>query len=259
MSEQDDRPDDPEQRARIRRYSALVFALSVVVVGMCSVVAEALVPRALPPQDARGWASLLLATTLFTMVAVAAALAGFLEGVGRALARRPFGERLVILRGRPLRVTVAAVFFVAVAVAVAQLADLGKLVKDSRLGGLDLAGYCTSYGYTTASADYCRRDIDLPAVCDWQYDAPGHTVRLGPDAYGAICVDPEGRPLEGIDDMAGYCRHILKKSVAVEAAPVNDKTWTCQIEIDRSLACSWRFQKRDLEARKDGHLWTCYE
>ncbi|WP_143220862.1 hypothetical protein [Actinomadura sp. CNU-125] len=86
MSDQENGGDERDRRSR--RYAAAIVALAAVIIGLCSVVGEALVPRTLPPQDARSWAAFLLAMALFTVIfAATTVLTGFLDRITRLLAR----------------------------------------------------------------------------------------------------------------------------------------------------------------------------
>ncbi|WP_143220863.1 hypothetical protein [Actinomadura sp. CNU-125] len=132
-------------------------------------------------------------------------------------------------------------------------------MKNSEIGGLDLAAYCKSYGYESNDADRCSQRISLAEACNWQHRAPGHRAVQESGPYSTSCVNPKGQPVGGIRDMNGYCHHRFPMSADVEVALANGTTWACQTTIDKSLACGWQYQKRDLAARQNGFLWTCYQ
>jgi hypothetical protein len=129
-----------------------------------------------------------------------------------------------------------------------------------RIGGLDLARYCQSYEYDTNSEEFCTSGINLDEACNWQYernDLHGRFTSNNPSS--GVCFDSSEVPLGGVSDMPRYCESAFKKSIDVEAKVVNE-TWVCQTRIDMRLACTWEYQRYDLEARKDAAgNWSCYE
>ncbi|MDX6739468.1 hypothetical protein [Actinocorallia sp. A-T 12471] len=252
-------PDGGDQRARGRRYSALIIVLAAVVIGLCTVVGEALIPRTIPPNDAWGWLSFLTAVALFTGVfAATVAVTGSLGAITRVLARRPLRERLAALRDRLSRVLLAAVFIAVGASLIWLFADPAKLVKDTPVGGLDFARYCKSYGYAANDDAFCSLNIPLDKACDWQYGSSGHRIEMDSGPYSGRCVNSKKKDVGGIKDMAGYCRERFEPSAEV-GTTVLAGTWVCRTPIDKNLACAWQYQQRDLAARKekDG-LWLCY-
>ncbi|GAB2866376.1 hypothetical protein GCM10022221_78580 [Actinocorallia aurea] len=256
MSDPEPPSTDPGGDFRRRRYAGAIIALSAVVIGLCTVAGESLIPRTLPPQDARGWLSFLAAVVLFTAVfAATAVITGFLDSITRILARRSLRERLAALR--LARVGGAAVFIAVVAAVMWQLVDPAKLVKDTEIGGLDISEYCGSYGYSSNDDRFCSFDIPLAKVCDWQYGSEGHTFVMESGPYSGRCLNAKKKQVGGIKDMAGYCRDHFKPSSQVETTIVGG-TWVCRTAIDMDLACSWQYQERDVEARHEGVTWLCY-
>ncbi|ROO88992.1 hypothetical protein EDD29_6679 [Actinocorallia herbida] len=259
MSEPEIPSEDAGRRARGRRYAALIIALSAVVIGLCTVVGEALIPRTLPPRDGLGWLAFLGAVSLFTAVfAATAAVTGSLGSISLILARRPLRERLSRLRGRLSRVGGAALFIAVVATVMWQLVDPVKLVKDTEVGGLDFGKYCKSYGYSANDDEFCSLGVPLAKACDWQYGSEGHTFVMTSGPYSGRCFDGKKKYVGGIKDMAGYCRERFAPSPEVGTALIDGTTWACRTNIDKDLACAWQYQQRDLAAREEGGLWLCY-
>jgi uncharacterized membrane protein len=246
-----------------RRYGPLHYALAIVLVvfvGVSTIVVEALAPQELPPVGL-GWLAFAILVVLVTVTFVVTIIVvKFCEEIVASILRRsprPSSER----NDRLFRIAVFGLVPAAAAVAIWLLVDPGKLVKESPVGGLDLAGYCQSYKYTANSEELCSSEIPLNEACDWEYGAPGHRMEMTSGPLSGICYNSEGESVGGVDDMQGFCQARFDKSVNVQAAVVNEETWTCQTPIDKDLACSWRYQKGDLDVRKDQDrgLWTCYQ
>jgi len=243
------------QEVKVRHYIlAIVLAIFI---GLCAVVGEALVPNDLPPQDILGWLVFLAAVTLFTVTfVITVIIAGFLDKIAASIPRRPLRQ---LWRERLPRITLAVISFAAVALVVWIFADPGKLIKDQQVGGLDLANYCRTYGYTANDDDACSRGIDGNQACDWQYgNAEQHIMVTKSGPYSGVCQNSRKKPVGGIKDMRGFCRSQFKSSTDVNAIVNSQQKWICQVKLDLNLACSWQYQKRDIEARKDGGLWYCY-
>ncbi|WP_199044120.1 hypothetical protein [Glycomyces salinus] len=128
------------------------------------------------------------------------------------------------------------------------------------LGGLDLAKYCSSYNYEENDDRFCTAEIDLDDACSWQYDAPDLIAEVESGPYSGDCRDPQGESLGGISDMPGYCKANFRGSLEVEASVVEEEEkWVCRTEINMGLACTWQYQKENLQAREEGGIWNCYE
>lgn len=243
-----------EQEVKVRHYIlAIVLAIFI---GLCAVVGEALVPNDLPPQDILGWLVFLAAVTLFTVTfVITVIIAGFLDKIAASIPRRPLRQ---LWRERLPRITLAVISFAAVALVVWIFADPGKLIKDQQVGGLDLYRYCRTYGYTTNDDDTCSGGIDGKQVCAWQYGkAERLTLVMKSGPYNGVCQNSR-KKAGGITNMRGFCRSQFAASTDVNAMVNSQQKWICQVKLDWNLACSWQYQKRDIEARKDGGLWYCY-
>lgn len=133
--------------------------------------------------------------------------------------------------------------------------------RNHDLHGLDLATYCHSYGYETNTDSLCIYNIKFKEACNWQYGRSDLTFHFlsSSSPYTAQCYSPQGRDLGGIDDMAGYCKHRFRVSVDVEPQPVGPNDWQCRMPISKKLACAWRYQKYQVEARKHDGVWKCYD
>ncbi|GAA4225199.1 hypothetical protein GCM10022254_06650 [Actinomadura meridiana] len=243
---------EEDQESGIRHY-ILAFMLAAFI-GLCTVLGEALVPNDLPPDGMVGWLVFLGTVILFTLVfAFTAVAAGFLDRIATSipgLQWRPWRDRLP-------KITLAVVLLGAVVAVVWIFADPSKLIKDQRVGGLDLAGYCRTYGFTTNDADACSWNIALNQACDWQYQKTGLRLVMNSGPYSGVCQESK-KPLGGIRDMRGFCRNRFPTSTDVNANVNGQQTWVCKVKLDLSLACGWQYQKRDIEARKEGGLWYCY-
>jgi len=136
--------------------------------------------------------------------------------------------------------------------------------KNEIIGGVDLAGFCKSLNYSTNDEEndeiFCTSNIDLNRACNWQYTKPDLHIRFDEnnDPYSGLCYDPQNNPIGGISDMLGYCKDEYRRSPDVMAEVKND-IWACRTKIDMDLACTWQYQKEDLEARNEEGTWQCYE
>jgi hypothetical protein len=248
---------------RPRSYGPAHYALAVVLVvfvGVSTVVAEALAPQEFPPVGL-GWLAFAILVVLVTVTFIITIIVvKFCENIVDSILNRGEGGPVSERKGLLFRIAVFGLVPAAAAVAIWLLVDPGKLVKESPVGGLDLAGYCQSYKYTANSEDLCSSEIPLNEACDWEYGEPGHRMEMKSGPVSGLCHNSEGEPVGGIDDMQGFCQARFDKTVNVEAV-VKGETWTCQTPIDKELACSWRYQRGDLDVRKDqdSGLWTCYQ
>lgn len=127
------------------------------------------------------------------------------------------------------------------------------------IGGVDLQDYCRSYGYSGShQKTTCSLDVDLDAACSWQYGITGLKSKLRDkgDLYTGECYLKK-KFMGGINDMPGYCKFAFKGSDVVTAAVEGD-TWVCRSTIDMKLACTWQYQRSDVEAREVDGNWTCF-
>jgi hypothetical protein len=245
------------------RRRALLIALAAVFVGLCTLVGEALIPSSLPPRDGLSWAAFLLALLLFAITfGVSVAISAWLDEIAESIAgppgklrRRQPGQR----KRWVYRTLTVVLIFVLVVVGVWRLADPAKLIKEDPVGGLDLARYCRSYGYSTNSDELCSWNIRLNEACDWQYRRPDHKFRAESGPYSGVCYNSGDVAVGGINDMQGFCRFRFRTSLNVRPVVVNGETWACQVPIDKDVACTWQWLKADLEARNVDGLWTCYQ
>lgn len=129
-------------------------------------------------------------------------------------------------------------------------------------GGVDLQSYCENYNYNTVDMTgknaICLSSIDLDEACKWQYAAPGMKFELqDPDsAYSGVCYDSENRPLGGISNMSGFCKH-LRNSGSPSAVVVN-KARVCRLTVNVDVACSLQYNNSDVKAKFEESEWLCY-
>jgi serine/threonine protein kinase len=133
----------------------------------------------------------------------------------------------------------------------------------TQLGGLDLGRYCKSLGYEGVSGELaCSSPVNMNAACNWQWDRTDLQNQWSnpTDPLSATCYAGKV-DIGGISDMAGYC----SKRVVPYGAPIAHPStlgtpaqWTCQQQINATLACIWQFSRMDVEARNDQGYWTCY-
>ena len=242
----------------MRRYVlAIMLALFI---GTCTVLGEALVPNQLPPEGTVAWLAFLGTVFLFGFTFVCTVVfAAYLDKVADSV---PWGDLSGLKRRLP-KVVLATVLLAVVAVAVWKVAEPSKLIKNHRTGGLDLAGYCRTYGYTANDQDACSWNIPLDQACEWQYNKKGLHVVLPSGPHSGICLTSRNKPVNGggdsgIRDMGGFCQSRFATSTDVTAGVNVQQKWICRVRLDLNLACSWQYQKRDIKARQDGGLWYCY-
>ncbi|MFI6347783.1 hypothetical protein [Streptomyces sp. NPDC050560] len=163
---------------------------------------------------------------------------------------------------------------VVLAVVAAVLAAVGLLVAghfmkapwsspaaERDLGGVDVAGYCDSYGFDSGSIENCEARINLGDACDWQYGMKGAHIAFGSkDPHSGVCYTEKDRRLGGIKDMDGYCARRFKDSADVTSRPEGSRTWICETGVEMKLVCGWQYQKVVVTAhRNSGGNWRCYE
>ncbi len=255
--------EEPRREEEPRSYGPVHYALAIVLVvfvGVSTVVAEALAPQEFPPVGL-GWLAfaILVALVIVTFIATIIVVK-FCEEIVASILRRSQRRPVSEWKDRLFRIAVFGLVPAVAAFVIWLLVDPGKLVKESPVGGLDLAGYCQSYRYAANSEEFCSSEIPLNEACDWEYEAPGHHMEMPSGPLSGLCYNSNGERVGGIDNMQGFCQARFDKSVNVEAV-VKGETWTCQTPIDKELACSWRYQRGDLDVRKDqdSGLWTCYQ
>jgi len=124
--------------------------------------------------------------------------------------------------------------------------------------GLDLAGYCDSYGYESNSENICYSDIDLDRACNWQYERTDLHIVMSGGPYSGDCYDAKRNFVGGIGEMPRYCSDSFQRSTSVKAVVKDGKTWVCQTTIDHDLACLWQYQSKNLVAREEDGLWKCF-
>lgn len=166
-------------------------------------------------------------------------------------------------RSKATLITIGAVAVVAAfaAGALVKLPDWHSEGGGTLLGGVDLAGYCVSYGFDSGSDQDCFSKIDLNDACDWQYSQAGmYIVFTSPSPYSGVCYTRKHKRLQGIDAMDEYCAAHYKSSADVVSKPTGKRTWVCQTAVDMDLVCNWKWQKIDVVARRIGDAnWKCYE
>ncbi|MEV4350481.1 hypothetical protein AB0J83_38990 [Actinoplanes sp. NPDC049596] len=130
-----------------------------------------------------------------------------------------------------------------------------------RVGGLDLAKYCESYGYSEVDTQFCTAPIDLDGACQWQYNKADLKMVIQVDEpYGGKCRDKQKKDVGGIKDMLGYCNDTYQGSINVQPLVLNGKTWVCRAPINKNLACGWQYQTESLAAvEESAGLWACYK
>ncbi|MEJ8277456.1 hypothetical protein [Pseudonocardia spirodelae] len=143
--------------------------------------------------------------------------------------------------------------------------------------GVDVAGFCRSYGFPGNTLNSCSSQVDLNAACNWQHGRSDLRVHFDPQAgsypgraaWSALCFDPAGNSVDrdGISDMRGFCAKEFPSSSQVRAVVLDDQgeesesggSWVCQSKIDMDLACAWQYQNRDIDAREEDGRWSCYQ
>ena len=241
-----------------RTYRVLIVVLSAIFVSLCTVVGEALTPNTWPPQNL--FASIVAIFLIALPFAAGVIIPVFFQAIPSSSEPKSL-RRLVkkTWKEQTFSATTVAILLAVVALVVwflTPVTALSQLVKDDRLGGLDLARYCKSRGYTKNTDEACSWEIPLDEACEWRYGRVG----LHPEGgrYSMECFTPEGESLGGIWGMSDYCLARFQPSINVRATP-NEKGWECRAEIDKDLACGWFYAKGGLEARKDGTNWECYQ
>lgn len=240
----------------------LLTVLTAIFVSLCTVVGEALMPSNWPPQN---WFASIVAVLLIAITFVVGVIApGFLDAIPDDVRWRSQIARIrAAWRERTLRAATLTVSLAVLALGMwltTPVTALEQVLKDDRVGGLDLSQYCKPHGYTESSAGLCSWTIPLDKACDWQYEkADLHFTFVSSDPNSGECHTRRGKTMGGISDMQGFCRDHFGKNIDVDAAVADEKTWQCQTPVDKNLACSWLYLKRGLVARKDGSLWSCYE
>lgn len=129
------------------------------------------------------------------------------------------------------------------------------------LGGVDIAGYCDSYGFESGTDKNCFSKIDLNLACDWQYSQTGMRIVFTTSSpFSGVCYTKSGKKMHGIDNMDDYCKSLYKSSSDVRGKPAGAKTWRCRTPVDMKLVCNWKWQKVDVVAREvEPGNWKCYE
>jgi|GEM_PF-5655316 len=136
-------------------------------------------------------------------------------------------------------------------------------VYATQLGGLDLNGYCTSLTYAELVGDSsCSSPVDMNLACNWQWDGTDlHNRFSSPtNSYSGLCYDSQGKRVGGINDMEGYCKHLVHYGAPVDIADKSGTLagWTCQQQINPTLACMWQYGTTNIEARNTQGNWYCY-
>lgn len=243
-------------------YRLVALVVAIVFISLGTVLSEALIPSTMPPRGLSGWLAFLTAVllpvvTFFITIVASVFFENIVNlvkpGITRMDPPRPDGPK------KRSRTLFATVLFSVTAVVLWNLVDLENFVKDEEVGGIDVAKYCQSYGFSKADQDFCSWKIDLDAACDWEHRRTDLRMRTGSGPYDGMCVDREKEELGGVGDMSGFCKDRFRILSDVKAAVEDEKTWACRVEIDKNLACSWRYQKASLVARWDGSLWHCYK
>lgn len=139
-----------------------------------------------------------------------------------------------------------------------------RTTMTEELGGVDLSGYCTSYGFKGTQGMGCQSLIDLGDACDKRFDRDGDTMKFTDpgDPNTGVCVTASGRNTEkGVDNLPEYCRDKYKQTHNVKALSSPPHKWICRTAVDPTLVCSWHYQSRDAVGRKDDvdEQWKCYE
>lgn len=126
------------------------------------------------------------------------------------------------------------------------------------VGGLDLATYCDSYGYSQVDTEFCTESIDLDSACKWQFKRTDLRMSISSSGpYSGICIDRRQNNVGGVKDMAGYCRETYQASIGVQPVVI-DNTWACRAPINRDLACGWQYQTENLKAvEQSAGIWAC--
>lgn len=132
--------------------------------------------------------------------------------------------------------------------------DLAKFV-----GGLDLAKYCDSYGYSQVDTSFCTESINLNSACKWQFKRTDLSMSISKGPYSGRCVDRQKKNVGGVKDMAGYCRETYQASIGVQPVVI-DNAWVCQAPINKDLSCGWQYQTENLKAVEQSRgIWVCFK
>lgn len=133
----------------------------------------------------------------------------------------------------------------------------------TKLGGVDLLGYCSSYGFTGPKGMGCESRIDLGDACDKRWHQHGDSMKFTDpnDPNTGACYTATGRNThKGVDNLPGYCRQVHPLTPQVKAVSSPPHNWECRTSIDPTLVCSWQYQTLDAVARQDAvNQWECYE
>ncbi|MFJ8945280.1 hypothetical protein ACIRG4_18945 [Streptomyces sp. NPDC102395] len=241
-------------------YRVLLFVLSAIFVSLCTVVGGALAPSVWPPES---WVASAGAVFLIALAfAAGVVMPVFFKEIPPSIERRPLRELVKnAWKEQTFSATTVAVLLAVVALIVwlsTPATGLSRLVKDDRVGGMDLTGYCQSYGFKDNTEEACYSPMVMDEVCNWRYEETGlHFVTSGNRVDGK-CFTSAKVLRGGIWDMSDYCLKRFGRRLGVDAVAARNN-WECQMKIDKNLACDWFWAKRDLEARKDGADWGCYQ
>lgn len=144
-------------------------------------------------------------------------------------------------------------------------------------GGMDVAGYCRSIGYGGASNDptnayswvcidsYHQADVDMAAVCQWQYgdQLPYPAAGNLYDANSWRCHSEQPIVSEGLD-IRRYCQANGYADAAYN--PDDAYSWRCiineyEVGINVYAACDWQYKGLlpypGLKDYHDVYGWTC--
>jgi hypothetical protein len=136
------------------------------------------------------------------------------------------------------------------------------------LGGVDMAGYCSTLGaqgsqvFRVAGTN-CIQKIDLNKACDYSYHTTGLKAEFGSsDLNSAYCVNPKtNRESTGIAGMPKYCGTLIQGTGGVTATsndPYLKNHWVCKAAIDMNVACVTQYHQASLVARHVDGTWSCY-
>lgn len=134
-----------------------------------------------------------------------------------------------------------------------------------RVGGVDLAGYCSDHGFVSNSVSdkRCQAPIDLDKACSFDRGKPGlHAKFTGPGPYTVICYDGK-TALKGIGGMADYCASVLGKAVrplALDAKPIDNRHWYCMASVHFTDVCAAQWSHAAFAASAVGSKddWSCF-
>lgn len=184
---------------------------------------------------------------------------------------RPRPARTRRLPRWPFRYVASAVIAVLLAALVVLLVT--QPWQSSRyVGGVDLAGYCTSQNLSLATPNgepyYCEKTVTLSEACDWQYGQSDMTAMLVPgNQNGAECSPQK----TGLSDLPEFCQIMIEAasdaafSMATNVTEEHDSDpnkWICLEPINMNDACD--FSQRltgltNLVARDNSNgVWDCY-